>query len=88
MYGFNCKRLWLTFSKTPIGYLTMNETLILKAIKKFPKAKRIAVENFTMGTDRLDMETSMNLSADTKCYKWNSDTVNAIRYVLKHKLTN
>lgn len=65
----------------------MNTTLIDQAIKKYPKAKRIAVENFTMGYDNLSMEASMNLSADTACYKWNSHTVNAIRWVLNHKPT-
>jgi hypothetical protein len=63
----------------------MNTSLIDLAIKKYPKAKRIAVENFTMGYDTLNMEASMNLSADTACYKWNSHTVNAIRWVLNHK---
>ena len=63
----------------------MNQLLINKALTKFPKAKKIAVENFTMGYDHLSMEASMNLEADTACYKWNSPTVNAIRWVLQHK---
>jgi hypothetical protein len=63
----------------------MNQLLIAKSLTKFPKAKKIAVENFTMGYDCLNMEASMNLSADTACYKWNSHTVSAIRYVLNHK---
>jgi len=63
----------------------MNNLLIAKSLTKFPKAKRIAVENFTMGYNHLSMEASMNLEADTACYKWNSHTVNAIRYVLNHK---
>jgi len=63
----------------------MNATLIDQAIKKFPKAKRIAVENFTMGYDTLNMEASMNLEADSRCYSWNGNTISAILYVLNHK---
>ena len=59
--------------------------LINLALKKYPKAKLIAVENFTYSADRLDMATSLNLAADQRAYKWNSDTVNAIRYVLTNK---
>lgn len=59
--------------------------LIDQAIKKYPKAKRIAVENFTSGYDHLSMEACMNLSADTDCYGWNAHTVDAIRWVLNQK---
>jgi hypothetical protein len=59
--------------------------LINLALKKYPKARKIALENFTYTADRLDMATSMNLAADARCYNWNSDTVNAIRYVLMNK---
>jgi hypothetical protein len=65
----------------------MNTTLIDQAIKKYPKAKRIAVENFTMGYDNLNMEASMNLEADSRCYFWNGNTISAILYVLNHKPT-
>jgi len=63
----------------------MNNELIAKALKKFPKAKKIAVENFTMGYNQLSLEASMNLGADAACYRWNAHTVNAIRWVLNHK---
>jgi len=63
----------------------MNNELIAKALKKFPKAKKIAVENFTMGYNELSMEASMNLEMDASLYKWNAHTTNAIRYVLQHK---
>ena len=59
--------------------------LIDQAIKKFPKAKRIAVSNFTMGYDSLSMEASMNLEMDARSYGWNAHTVAAIRWVLNHK---
>jgi hypothetical protein len=59
--------------------------LIEKALKKFPKARRVAVENFTSGYDSFDMAAQMNLDADIRCYKWNAHTVNAILYVLNNK---
>ena len=61
--------------------------IIDQAIKKFPKAKRIAVENFTSGYDHLSMEAAMNLSMDAAAYNWNSNTISAIRWVLNHKHT-
>jgi len=63
----------------------MNNELIDKALKKFPKAKRIAVENFTYGYNELSMEASMNLEMDANLYNWNAHTVNAIRWVLNFK---
>lgn len=63
----------------------MNNELIAKALKKFPKAKKIAVENFTTGYNELSMEASMNLEMDAAAYQWNAHTTNAIRYVLQHK---
>lgn len=54
------------------------------ALKKYPKAKRIAVENFTSnGTAKMDMAASMNLEMDAALYKWNAHTVAAIRMVMK-----
>lgn len=63
----------------------MNNELIEQALKKFPKAKRIAVENFTMGCDKMDFATEFNLQADTQAYKWNAQTVAAIRWVIGKK---
>jgi hypothetical protein len=54
-------------------------------MKKFPKARRIAVENFSSGLTVLDMATSMNLSMDTRLYKWNAQTVAAIKYVINNR---
>jgi len=58
-----------------------------KAIKKFPKARRIAVENFTYGMQGkgMDMGTSINLDADAHCYGWKPDTVKAIKFVINGK---
>lgn len=59
-------------------------TIIEQAIKKYPKAKKIAVENATMGqTDSLAFR--MNLSADAACYKWNRDTLQAINFIMANK---
>lgn len=66
--------------------MTNFQHLIEKALTKFPKAKRVAVENFSCSADKLDMATEMNLQADTQAYKWNSHTVNAIRWVINNKV--
>lgn len=60
-------------------------TLVDRALVKYPKARKIAVANFTGGYNSLTMEASMNLSADTACYRWNAHTVAAIRWVLNQK---
>ena len=52
--------------------------------KKFPKAKKIAVENFTMSYDKYDSEVENNLNYDSKVYKWNKDTVAAINYIFRN----
>jgi hypothetical protein len=52
---------------------------------KYPKAKKIAVENFCMSYDKLDVVASINLQQDAKLYKWNNDTINAIKDILKDK---
>ncbi len=65
--------------------MTNYSHILETALRKFKKAKRIAVENFTMSADTLDMATEINLSDDTRAYKWNRDTVEAIRYVIRNK---
>jgi len=59
----------------------MND-LIEKALVRFPKAKRIAVENFTMGYESLSSEAQSNLELDARLYDWNKDTINAIIRIL------
>ena len=56
--------------------------LIDQALAKFPKARKIAVENVTMGVTRWDMAAEMNLEMDKNLYKWNADTMKAIRFVI------
>jgi ABC-type lipoprotein release transport system permease subunit len=58
--------------------------IISQALEKYPKAKRIAVENFLATSVNYDYTTQlMNLQLDAKLYKWNSDTIKAIRLGLK-----
>jgi hypothetical protein len=52
------------------------------AMKKFPKAKRIAVENFCWSAPDDKFANRVNLGEDTRMYSWNSHTVSAIEYVL------
>jgi len=59
------------------------ETFIAAALKKYPKAKTIAVENFCVSAPDDHMANSINLNADARSYKWNAHTVNAIKYVLR-----
>jgi hypothetical protein len=57
----------------------LNKERIEEILKKYPKARRIAVENFLMTKSGDQMADGMNLSMDAQSYKWNRDTVNAIR---------
>lgn len=59
------------------------DTLIEEALEKYPKAKRIAVENFVMSAWNGPESNRYNLFGDTILYNWNNDTVRAIRYCLK-----
>lgn len=56
--------------------------LTLQQIEKLASrkgVKRIAVENFLMSLESLDaLEAYGNLDQDTRCYKWNTATRNAI----------
>jgi hypothetical protein len=58
--------------------------IIEQAMVKFPKAKRIAVENATMGQE-LNMAFRMNVEMDRGLYNWNSHTMSAIYWVMKNK---
>jgi hypothetical protein len=60
--------------------------IIEAAMAKYPKARRIAVENATFGLHKgnFGIGERMNISADAASYKWNSATVNAIHYVIKN----
>lgn len=53
------------------------------ALRKYPKARRIAVENFALGREGRGTEADrLNLERDAALYAWKPDTVNAIKEVL------
>jgi hypothetical protein len=66
------------------------QQVIEKAMLKFPKARRIAVENASSGFHKgnFDMGAQMNLEADQACYKWNSATMKAIYFCIENNPTN
>lgn len=52
-----------------------------QAIAKYPKARRIPVENVAgWGTDR--MANAINLAQDIRLYGWKGQTLAAIRFAL------
>lgn len=59
------------------------DTLIDAACKVYPKAKRIAVENFCVSADNYKFANAINLKEDARAYKWNTDTVIVIKQVLR-----
>jgi hypothetical protein len=59
------------------------KAIIEKALEKHPKAKRIAVENFLLSSIGYDYDNQMkNLYLDASLYRWNTQTINAIKYGL------
>ena len=62
---------------------TTRAEAIEAALGKYPKARRIAVENATMGQED-SMIFRMNLSQDRACYNWNAHTMSAIDYVMHY----
>ena len=58
--------------------------IIEQALTKYPKAKKIAVENATMGRE-MNMAFRMNVEMDRGLYNWNAQTMSAIYWVMKHK---
>jgi len=62
----------------------MNTNKIELALAKYPKARKIAVENFTYGMEGkgMDFSIAMNLDADARAYGWKPDTIKAIKFVL------
>lgn len=57
---------------------------ITLALAKYPKARKIAVENFTLGKigKGMSIADSLNLEYDAKCYGWKPDTIKAIKFVM------
>lgn len=59
--------------------LTTEEVAAL--LKRYPKAKEIAVKNFlfSLGNNDTAYNATMNLHMDARSYGWNAQTVNAIK---------
>jgi hypothetical protein len=56
---------------------------LTKTLRKYPKAKKIAVENFTdFGSKKMSFGEKLNLANDAAAYRWNADTVKAIEEIL------
>lgn len=62
----------------------MKSETINKALKKFPAAKRVAVENVSVWF-RGSFEDEMNLQMDIASYSWNVATVKAIRWIASNQ---
>jgi len=62
---------------------TTRAEAIEAALEKYPKARRIAVENATFGQED-SMIFRMNLEQDRACYNWNAHTMLAIEYVMRN----
>lgn len=63
--------------------MTDTGTLVEAALRRYPKAKRMAVENFCFSAPSNKVENKANLAADARSYPWNNDTINAIKMVLR-----
>jgi hypothetical protein len=65
------------------------KAIIQKTLEKHPKARRIAVENFLMSSLGYDYDNQIkNLYLDATLYRWNTQTVNAIRQGLNVMFQN
>lgn len=53
------------------------------ALGKYPKARRIAVENATFGQED-SITFRMNLEQDYALYNWSAQTMGAINYVMRN----
>lgn len=68
-----------------VKQINIMNAIVEKALLKYPKAKKIAVENATMGITKLDIATSINLESDIRSYNWNAQTVSAIYWVINEQ---
>jgi hypothetical protein len=65
------------------------KAIIQQTLEKHPKARRIAVENFLMSSLGYDYDNQIrNLYLDASLYRWNTQTVNAIRQGLNVMFQN
>lgn len=66
----------------------LNKQQIDEILSRHKKARVTAVENFLMTKSGDVMADSMNLEMDASLYKWNSDTIKAIRKGIMTKTKN
>jgi len=59
------------------------EDLIETALRKYPKARRMAVENFCFSAPNDKIANDLNIIEDARLYEWHPDTAQSIRFVLK-----
>jgi hypothetical protein len=59
--------------------------LIDMAMGKWPKAKKIAVENFCFSAPDDKLANRINLKVDETSYRWHRDTTKAIEFVLAYQ---
>jgi hypothetical protein len=63
--------------------MTTQEAIEL-AMVKYPKARRIAVENFVSSCpSEKGMHNAMNLADDARAYAWKPVTVTAIKHAMR-----
>ena len=63
------------------------EIALQTAMAKWPKARKIAVENATSGITKANfgMAERMNLEADRASYGWKAPTMSAINFVIRNQ---
>lgn len=59
------------------------EDIVKTVLKKYKKAKRIAVRNFVLTAPDNKLANQWNLADDTKMYGWNGETYAAIHESLR-----
>jgi hypothetical protein len=62
---------------------TTRSEAVEAALAKYPKARRIAVENSTFGQED-SIIFRMNIEQDYALYNWNAHTMSAINYVMRN----
>ena len=63
--------------------VTQTDFAIDRALKAYPKAKRIAVDNFVSTAPDNKVANHYNIDLDTALYGWNQDTKMAIMQALR-----
>jgi len=61
----------------------LTQTAVQDALIKYPKAKKIAVENFVWSASTDKRANAMNIGQDARDHSWNAATVSAIKMALR-----